>query len=130
MARIGKLVAFQAAEALHRERGTREEVFQSVYKDAKRVVEDDSVPRINHVKRIYDAFSTDEISAKITELLTPPELKGKVEILFQDLEGLHASSPDHTGDWYFSGNYPTKGGIRVVNKAFVYHMEGIDARAY
>jgi len=130
MARIGSLIAFEAAEQLHREKGTYEVVFPSVYKDAKAVVEDRSVEKINHVKRIFDPFTADEISKKITELLTPKGMEIEIEILFQKIDGLHQACPNHSGDWYFTGNYPTDGGNRVVNKAFVYYVEGNMNRAY
>ncbi len=130
MARIGSLIAFEAAEHLHRERNTYDSVFQSVYKDAKKVVDSDAAERINHVKRIFDPFTAEEISNKITELLIPKGMDIKVEILFQKIDGLHHACPNHSGDWYFTGNYPTEGGIRVVNKAFVYYMEGNANRAY
>ena len=130
MARLGDLVAFQAADSLHRERGSRERLFAEVYEDAKRVVDDESAERINHVRRIYEAFSDEELSERIAQLLTPEGFKPKLEILFQTVENLHASCPDHRGDWYFTGNYPTPGGTRVANKAFVYYMEGRKERAY
>jgi len=130
MARIGDLVAFQAAESLHRERGTREALFEAVYRDAKRVVEDESAERINHVQRIYADFTDAELSQRIAELLTPEDFRPKLDILFQTVDDLHAACPQHTGDWYFTGNYPTPGGIRVANKAFVYYMEGRKERAY
>ncbi len=130
MARMGDLIAFQAVDSLHRERGTRDQLFAEVYEDAKRVVEDDSAERINHVQRIYEAFSDEEISAKIAQLLTPEGFKPKLELLFQTVGDLHAACPDHKGDWYFTGNYPTPGGTRVANKAFVYYMEGRKERAY
>lgn len=130
MARIGDLVAFQAAESLHRERGTRDALFDAVYRDAKRVVEDESTERINHVQRIYADFTDAELSQRIAELLTPEDFRPKLDILFQTVDDLHAACPQHTGDWYFTGNYPTPGGTRVANKAFVYYMEGRKERAY
>jgi amidophosphoribosyltransferase len=84
----------------------------------------------NPVSAIYDPFSVDEISDKISELLTPKDMKAEVKIIFQSIEGLHEACPNHKGDWYFTGNYPTPGGRRVVNKAFIYFMEGCNDRAY
>ena len=84
----------------------------------------------NHVTAIYEPFTPDEISDKISELLTPEGMEAEVKIIFQSIEGLHEACPNHTGDWYFTGNYPTPGGRRVVNKAFVYYMEGNTKRAY
>ena len=84
----------------------------------------------NPVTAIYEPFSPDEISDRISKLLTPEGMGAEVKIIFQSIEGLHKACPDHTGDWYFTGNYPTPGGRRVVNKAFVYFMEGRSERAY
>jgi len=82
------------------------------------------------VVSLYDQFSTKEITAKIAQILTPKNIKPDVEIIYQNLEGLHLSCPNHTGDWYFSGNYPTPGGNRVVNRAFINFMENKNQRAY
>ncbi len=84
----------------------------------------------NYVKEIYNSFSANEISKKITHLLTPKNTKAKIEIIYQSIEDLHESCPDHTGDWYFTGNYPTPGGIKVVNQAFINYIEGSNTRAY
>ena len=85
---------------------------------------------INHVKEIYNSFSSSEISKKISELLTPKGTKAKVKIIYQTIEDLHASCSNHKGDWYFTGNYPTPGGIKVVCKAFMNYIEGKNERAY
>jgi amidophosphoribosyltransferase len=82
------------------------------------------------VQDIYAPFTDEQISAKITELLTPPGINAEVRIVFQSIEGLRAACPQHTGDWYFTGNYPTPGGNRVVNRAFINWMEGRNVRAY
>jgi amidophosphoribosyltransferase len=84
----------------------------------------------NCVKKIYAPFSADEISAKIGELLKPEGIKAEVEFIYQTIEDLHIACPDHTGDWYFTGDYPTSGGNKVVNQSFVNYIEGNDARAY
>jgi amidophosphoribosyltransferase len=84
----------------------------------------------NYVKDIYAPFTAEEISAKISELLTPDFVNAEVEIIYQSLEGLHEACPGNLGDWYFSGDYPTPGGNKVVNKAFIYYMEGRNERAY
>ena len=84
----------------------------------------------NPVTAIYDPFTADEVSDKISELLTPKGMVADVKIIFQTIEGLHEACPNHTGDWYFTGNYPTPGGRRVVNRAFVNYIEGSDKRAY
>lgn len=129
MAKLGDFVAFQAAIALLKETG-RESVIEEVYKKSK---DQEHLPKEqikNYVQEIYAPFSADEISAKISELLTPESVKCEVQILYQGLKGLHAACPDHSGDWYFSGNYPTPGGNKVVNRAFINYFEGKNERAY
>ena len=84
----------------------------------------------NLVRHVYKPFSTQEISAQVAKLITPPEVKVPVEVIFQTIEDLHSACPTNTGDWYFTGNYPTPGGNRVVNKAFMNYMEGKDVRGY
>jgi amidophosphoribosyltransferase len=127
MARMGDFIAFQAAVALHEDRGTRGEL-DVIYKKCKDQEPKEQVK--NYVQEVYAPFTTDEINAKISELLRPEGIQAEVQIIYQTLEGLHAACPDHTGDWYFSGNYPTPGGNKVVNRAFVYYMEGRTERAY
>jgi len=78
---------------------------------------------VNYVKDIYAPFTDEEISAKMVELLTPPGLRAKVEFVYQPLEGLRQACPQHTGDWYFSGDYPTPGGVRMLNQAFINYIE-------
>ena len=85
---------------------------------------------VNYVKEIYNPFTTEEVSTKIVELLKPDEINSDVEIIFQGIKELHKSCPEHQGDWYFTGDYPTVGGNKVVNKAFVYYVEGNNKRAY
>jgi amidophosphoribosyltransferase len=129
MSRMGEFVAFEAAITLLRER-KMDDVITSVYNKCK---EQENLPKEkvkNHVKEIYAAFSPEEISDKIAQIITPKEVRAKVEVIYQTLEGLHEACPDHLGDWYFSGNYPTPGGNKVVNKAFMNWMEGKNARAY
>jgi amidophosphoribosyltransferase len=84
----------------------------------------------NYVKEIYAPFTAEEISAKIAELLTPANIQAKVEIVYQTIENLHTAIPNHLGDWYFTGNYPTPGGNKVVNRAFINFVEGKNERAY
>ena len=84
----------------------------------------------NFVKEIYKPFTAEQISKKISELLTPKGTKAKVEIIYQSISDLHDSCPNHKGDWYFTGNYPTPGGNKVVNKAFMNYIEGKNSRAY
>ncbi len=129
MARMGDFIAFRAAVELHKERGN-EKILKKVYKKAKEQLKLPMSQQINVVKEIYSAFKMEEISAKVAELVTPEGCKAEVEIIFQSLEGLHIACPNHSGDWYFSGDYPTPGGNRVVNKSYQYYFEGNDARAY
>ncbi|MDG1333876.1 MAG: amidophosphoribosyltransferase [Crocinitomicaceae bacterium] len=129
MAKMGDFIAFEAAVALLKERGM-ENVIEEVYKDC---LEQTKLPRVqqkNAVRKIYSAFSPVEISAKISEMLTPPSISTEVEIIYQTIENLHAACPNNTGDWYFTGNYPTPGGNKVVNKAFINWKEGKNERAY
>ena len=85
---------------------------------------------VNYVQEIYQPFTANEISKKISELLTPEGTKAKVEIIYQSISDLHDSCPNHQGDWYFTGDYPTPGGTKVVNTAFINYIEGNNKRAY
>lgn len=85
---------------------------------------------VNYVKNIYAPFTSQQVADKISQLLTPAEMKAEVRIIFQTVENLHIACPNHLGDWYFTGDYPTPGGNKVVNKAFINYMEGKNARAY
>src|SRR5690554_3755043 len=129
MAKLGDFVAFQAAIALLKENGMEGKI-KGVYDKCKA---QESLPKNeikNYVKEIYEPFSATEISAKISELLTPPALNAEVQIIYQTIEGLHKAIPEHKGDWYFTGNYPTPGGNKVVNRSFIYFYEGRNERAY
>ena len=105
-------------------------MIEDVYKKCKDQVHLPKEEIKNYVKEIYSAFTAEEISAKISVLLTPPSLNAEVEIIYQTIENLHDACPDNTGDWYFTGNYPTPGGNKVVNKAFMNWVEGKNERAY
>ena len=129
MAKLGDFVAFQAAIALLKEAG-KGLLIEDVYHQCKAQEERPRADVENAVKAIYEPFTDAQISQKISELLTPEDMKAEVEVVYQSIEGLHAACPNHTGDWYFSGNYPTPGGNRVVNRAFVYYYEGKNLRAY
>lgn len=122
MSRMNEFIAFRAAVALLEER-KMENVLHEAYRKAKEQQTRPEPPLVNYVKEIYAPFTAKEISAKIARLLTPAGTGAEVEIVYQSLEGLHASCPDHPGDWYFSGNYPTPGGVRMVNLAFIHYME-------
>lgn len=122
MSRMDEFIAFKAAVELLKQRGM-EYVLASVYSACRRELEkrdDDSL--VNHVKSIYAHFSDEEISRKIAEMVKPDNIE--VEIIYQSIEGLHKACPNHPGDWYFSGNYPTPGGIRRVNQAYINWFEG------
>lgn len=122
MSRMNEFIAFKAAVALLKERGT-ESVITEAYWKAKKQQAKEEGPIVNYVKEIYAPFTDEEISAKMVDLLTPTGTRAKVEIVYQTLECLHASCPNHPGDWYFSGDYPTQGGARMVNNAFIHYME-------
>ena len=129
MAKLGDFIAFQAAIALLKEQG-KKSIIKDVYTKCKN---QESLPKEeikNFVKEIYEPFTAVEISNKISELLTPAGINAEVQIIYQTIKGLHAAIPNHSGDWYFTGNYPTPGGNRVVNKSFIYYYEGKDLRAY
>ena len=122
MNRMDEFIAFRAAMALLKERGLSH-IIEETYQKSKA---QENLPKeqvVNYVKEIYQPFTAQEISRKIAELLTPEETQAEVEIVFQSIEGLHQACPNHTGDWYFTGNYPTPGGKRVVNRAFIQYIE-------
>jgi amidophosphoribosyltransferase len=129
MSRMGEFVAFEAAISLLKEQG-KENIIVEVYqkcKDSSKLAKEDVE---NYVKAIYAPFTDQEISDRIAKIITPPNITAKVEVLYQTLDNLHIACPDHAGDWYFSGDYPTPGGNKVVNRAFVNWMEGNNQRAY
>jgi amidophosphoribosyltransferase len=129
MAILGKFVAFEAAIALLKERG-KSAVIHEVYRKCK---EQQRLPKeemVNYVKEIYRPFTDEDISGKIAQLLTPGDCNAEVEIVYQTVENLHVACPNDLGDWYFTGDYPTPGGNKVVNTAYINYIEGIDGRAY
>ena len=128
MAKLGDFIAFQAAITLLKESG-QEHIIDEVYQNCLNCCYDDEQVE-NYVQAIYAPFSAVQISKKIAQLLTPDNINAKVNIIYQKISDLHASCPDHQGDWYFTGNYPTTGGNRVVNKSFINYIEGKNERAY
>ena len=129
MAKLSDFVAFRAAIELLRETG-QENIINSIYRKCK---EQQNLPKeqiINYVKEIYRPFTDEQISNKIATLLTPKNVKAKVKIVYQTIENLHEACPNDQGDWYFTGDYPTPGGNRVVNNSFINFIEGRNQRAY
>ncbi len=129
MSKLGDFIAFRAALELLKLTG-REKVISEVYERAKEELKKPDAEMVNLVQEIYAPFTDQEISDQIAVMLKTPEIRADLEIVFQSVEGLHKACPGHTGDWYFTGNYPTPGGNRVVNRAFVNYFEGKGGRAY
>ncbi|WP_423147261.1 class II glutamine amidotransferase [Rubrolithibacter danxiaensis] len=129
MSRMGEFVAFEAAISLLKERGLAH-IIEETYQKCKESVITKNDKSANFVKAIYEPFTDEEISKRIAEIITPKEITAEVQVIYQTLENLHKACPNHSGDWYFSGNYPTPGGNRVVNKAFMNWKEGKNQRAY
>ena len=131
MSELGKFIAFQAAVALIKERGY-DGLLADVAIKCREALKDPKSKLENHVKRVYENFTASEISAKVAELVKPDCLNGStdVQVVYQSIENLHEALPDHSGDWYFTGDYPTPGGYRVVHKAFLNFYENKDGRSY
>lgn len=129
MAKLGDFIAFRAAIELLKESG-RASLINNIYEEARTEIKKPPEEIRNLVKEIYKPLCPDEISAKISSMLRTEEIKAEVIIVFQTIEGLHEACPGHTGDWYFTGNYPTPGGNKVANQSFINYIEGINARAY
>jgi len=129
MSEIGKFIAFEAAVTLLRESG-RGDLLEDVYRLCREEIARGGM--VNHVRKLYDPFAPEEIAAAIAKLVRPSrtEWRGEIEIIFQTIEHLHAAVPGHSGDWYFTGRYPTAGGYRVVNQAYVNYFEKNEGRAY
>ena len=129
MSKMNDFVAFEAAISLVNKNNNNkllDEIYAYALNDENKPVKNS----INEVKRLYDCFTADEISKEITKILTPSNLNAETEILFQSIEGLHSACPEHKGDWYFTGDYPTPGGNRVANRSFINFMENKNIRAY
>jgi amidophosphoribosyltransferase len=131
MSELGKFIAFQGAIALLKERNQRH-VIENTYQRCLEELKKPVAEQVNAVKAIYEQFTDEEISAKVAELVFPPDLtwKGELRVIFQTIENLHKAISPECGDWYFSGNYPTPGGYAVVNEAFVRYHENKPGRAY
>ena len=129
MAKLGDFIAFVAAITLLKEQG-KDAIITDVYKRCKAQVNLPKEEIRNYVKEVYAPFTAQQISDKISELLRPEGINAEVQIIYQTIEGLHKAIPNHKGDWYFTGDYPTPGGNKVVNKAFINYVEGNNERAY
>lgn len=129
MSRLADFIAFRAAVELLKETG-QDKILNDVLEECRQMEKEKSLHTQNMVRRIYKPFSLEQISAKIAELITPENIDIPVQVIFQTIETLHEACPDHKGDWYFTGNYPTPGGNRVCNRAFMNFMEGKGGRAY
>ena len=129
MAKLGDFIAFQAAVELLKDQD-KLSIIDEVYQLCKTAEIEGKLKEENFVKRIYESFSYEEVSKKIASLLTNDNINAEVEIIFQTVSNLHKACPNHTGDWYFTGNYPTPGGNKVVNKSFINYVEGVNKRAY
>jgi amidophosphoribosyltransferase len=129
MARIDAFIAFKAALELLKDTN-QYHIVEDVYKKCKEQVSKTDSEIINHVKEIYTPFSAEEISKKIAEMLKTKDIKAEIEVIYQSIEGLHTACPENLGDWYFTGDYPTPGGRRVVNQAYINFYEGNNQRAY
>lgn len=129
MSKMGDFVAFRAAVALLKERG-QEQLLNDIFAQCKELQKNNTLHTENLVKQVYKPFTTEEISDKIAQLITPENISIPVQVIYQKIETLHEACPQNKGDWYFTGNYPTPGGNRVCNKAFINFMEGKDVRGY
>jgi amidophosphoribosyltransferase len=129
MSKLGDFVAFRAAIDLLKARG-QESIIDEVHTTIKEMQAAGTLDTENVVRRIFKPFTTEEISEQISRLITPKDFPIPVEVLYQNIEDLHISCPTNTGDWYFTGNYPTPGGNRVCNKAFLNFLEGKNVRGY
>ena len=130
MAKLGDLIAFKAAISLLKNTQEGRAKIQEVYKSCQRSIKLPKEKQKNEVRKIYNSLNANQISKEIAKSLKPKKLNASLEIIYQTIEDLHLSCPNHTGDWYFTGKYPTHGGNAFVNKAFIYYMEGNNKRAY
>ena len=129
MSKMGDFIAFNAAVELLKEQG-KEDCLKELYAECKELHRNNQLHTKNVVKQLYKSFTNEEITKKIAQLITPSNLNIPVDVIFQTIESLHEACPSNLGDWYFTGNYPTPGGNRVVNKAFMNYMEGKNQRGY
>ena len=129
MSKMGDFIAFQAAVALLKDRGM-EDVMAKAYARCQEALHSGTLDQENFVKAIYAPFSAQEVSVKIAQMLRHEEVAAEVDVIYQTLDGLHAACPNNLGDWYFTGDYPTAGGNRVANRAFMNYIEHKQGRGY
>jgi amidophosphoribosyltransferase len=129
MSKMKEFVAFRAMMGLLKDH-KKEALAQEVYQKCQEALASGTAKEKNFVQELYDQFTPEEISEKVAQIVKAANVRAEVQVIFQTIEGLHEACPNHTGDWYFTGNYPTPGGMRVVNRAFVNFMEGKEGRAY
>ncbi len=127
MSKMGEFVAFRAVIQLLKEQG-KDYLLGEVYEQCRQA--DYNQEPVNYVKKLYEQFTYDEISEKITDIVRPSDMKAELQVLFQTVDNLHKAIPAHAGDWYFTGDYPTQGGVRVVNRSYMNYMDGKLVRAY
>jgi amidophosphoribosyltransferase len=127
MSRMGDFVAFRAMIELLKELG-KDYLLGEVYEQCLRAQQDEE--QQNYVKRLYEQFTDEQLSAKISEIVRPSDMRADVQVVFQTVENLHKAIPHHNGDWYFTGNYPTPGGMKVANRSYINYMDGKLVRAY
>jgi amidophosphoribosyltransferase len=129
MSKMRDFVAFRATIELLREHN-KEHLLQEVYEECKEIEKQPNEKSRNAVKRLYEQFSDDQITAKVAQIVKADHIRAEVQVIYQSVENLHQACPQNTGDWYFTGDYPTPGGNKVANKAFMNYMENKDIRAY
>ena len=129
MSKMSEFIAFRAAMELLKDED-KQCIIDEVYKKSVAQKNKKSDEIVNYVKDIYGQFTDQQVADKIAEMLTPEGTRAEVKIVFQTIEGLHEACPNHKGDWYFSGNYPTPGGNKVVNNAFINYIEGSENKTY
>ena len=129
MSKLGNFIAFNALITLLRDHG-KTHLIKETYKKCKAQLKLPLAEMGNPLIDLYNEFSYETVSDKIAEMITPPNIKPEVKVIYQKIDGLHKACPNNNGDWYFSGNYPTPGGFRVVNKAFINFVEQRNERAY
>src|SRR5690606_24346792 len=129
MSKLGEFIAFNAAIELLKEEG-KEDCLKALHEKCKDLHRNNQLHTENVVKQVYKSFSPEQISKKIAALITPPDVQIPVDVIYQTIESLHEACPTNTGDWYFTGNYPTPGDNCVVNKAFMNYLEGKNVRRY